>query len=179
MVLDPLSDEAAFEAIERRIEHYSLGQVEAPVTPQGFDYLYQALHRNLRDALSAAQEFALWLYSEIIQDGRDVASEDDRRGYLEAWLAQRAEATHRDASGVQQRHWQFFVDLCTADGRAGSSEFERFDFNTQQQFTAAVTSLAQANLMVREIDPDDGNRTLNSVTALGWLVYFFRNNFEF
>jgi hypothetical protein len=165
-------------AVEKRISEYSLGEPEAPVTPAGFEFLCAALHRNLRDALSTAQEFSLWLYSDTIQHGMPMPQESDRIELLKIWLAERAEVAHRDASGVQQRHWAFFVDLCAKGGRAGSSEFATYDFNTQQQFTAAVTALAQANLMVRETDPDDGTRTINSVTALGWRVYFFRNDFE-
>jgi len=34
-----------------------------------------------------------------------------------------------------------------------------------------------AGLVVREIDPENGSRTINAVTAIGWLVYFYRAGF--
>lgn len=177
-VLGPLEHDSVVEAIQRRISRYSLGNEQEPVTPEGFEFLYRALNRNLRDSLSTAQEFGLWLYSQTVQLNKPIPSENDRFGYLEAWLAERAESAHRDARGVQPRHWQFFADLCARGGRTPSSDFDAYGFTTQQQFTAAITALVQSNLMVRETDPDDGARTLNGVTALGWLVYFFRNNFD-
>lgn len=176
LVVEPLADSAAIEAIERRIAEYALGTAEAPVTPLTFEYLYNALRRNLRDALSTAQEFALWLYTETIQQELAIPTEADRKALLEGWLAKRAAAARRDATGVQPRQWEFFVDLCQAGGRIGSSVFGDYGFANQQQFTSAVTALVQANLMVRETDPDDGTKTINAVTALGWLVFFFRDD---
>jgi hypothetical protein len=43
---------------------------------------------------------------------------------------------------------------------------------------SAVSALVDANLVVREVDPDNGSRTVNAITALGWLVFFYRTNFE-
>jgi hypothetical protein len=82
----------------------------------------------------------------------------------------------RDVNRTRGR--PFVQDLAAQGGRAGSSEYEGYGFNNQQRFTSAVTQLAQANLMVRETDPDDGTRTVKAVTALGWLVHFYRADFE-
>lgn len=177
LIVSQLRHEDAVSAVRRRIEYYGDQDAVAPVTPEGFDFLYRALNSNMRDALSHAQEFSQWLGAEY-PVGTDVPGEEDRNSLMEAWLAERAENAFRDAHSVQPRHWQFFQEVCDSGGRVGSAEYERFGFGRQQQMVAAVTALVQANLMVREVDPDDGTRTVNSVASLGWLVYFYRAGFE-
>lgn len=164
-------------AARTRIEYYGDVDAVAPVTPKAFDFLYRALHSNMRDSLSHAQEFSQWLATEY-PPGRDLPETADRDELLETWLAERATDAHRDATSVQPRHWQFFEEVCEAGGRIGSAEYDRFGFGFQQQMTAAVTALVGANLMVREVDPDDGTRTVNSVTSIGWLVHFHHSGFD-
>jgi len=172
-----LPDKDAISAVDVRLRYYGDEGAVAPVTPAGFEFLYRALNNNMRDALAHAQEFSQWLAGDY-PPGTEFPDDDGRTALLESWLAERAERASRDATSVQPRHWQFFTDLCKDGGRTGSSEYERFGFGKQQQMTAAVTALVQANLMVREVDPDDGTRTVNSVTSLGWLVYFYRSGFK-
>jgi hypothetical protein len=179
LVLRPLADEQAVAAIQKRIESFGGPSATAPVTPAGFVYLYKALNSNLREALATAQGFSQWLHEEFIVSGRGVPEPEERDAYLEAWLFDRAERAFTDAGRVQARNWQFFEELCAANGRAGSSDWERFGFNVQQQLVGAVTQLTEVNLMSRETDPEDGTKTVNSVTPLGWLVYFFRSRFTF
>lgn len=176
IIVPRLSDEHAVAAVRTRIEYYGDDDAVAPVTPGGFEYLYSALNNNMRDSLAHAQEFSQWLAGQY-PPGTPLPDDAARDGLLEAWLAERATNAYKDATNVQQRQWQFFQDVCENGGRVGSSEFERFAFGFQQQMTAAVTALVAANLMVREVDPDDGNRTVNSVTSLGWLVHFYRSDF--
>ena len=176
MIVGPLGDEFAVEAIRRRIEYFGEAESTAPVTPGGFEFVYGALNNNLRDALSTAQEFSLWLASEY-PAGQELPDDDARTALLEVWLAERAESAYEDARSAQPRHWQFFEEICRSGGRAGSGEYVGYGFGRQQQMVSAVTALSNANLMVREVDPDDGTRTVNAVTALGWLVHFYRSDF--
>lgn len=180
LVLQPLPDDQAVAAIQKRIESFGGPNAMAPVTPTGFAYLYKALNSNLREALATAQGFAQWLHEEFVVSGRGVPEDTERDEYLEAWLFDRAERAYTDAGRVQARNWQFFEELCaTVNGRAGSSDWERFGFNVQQQLVSAVTQLTEVNLVSRETDPEDGTKTVNSVTPLGWLVFFFRSRFTF
>jgi hypothetical protein len=57
-------------------------------------------------------------------------------------------------------------------GRVGSADFDQYGFGRQQQMMAAVTALVAANLMAREVHPEDGREPVNSNTSLGRLVYF-------
>lgn len=177
MRLGPLEHEAAVDLVARRIEHYGTGNAVAPVTPTGFEFIYRAINKNLRDALSYAHQFAEWMYTEYLAEHKPIPPEPDRDGLLEVWMTERADQAFDDARGVQARAWQFFQDLAKAGGRAGSAEWERFGYTHQQQMTNAVTQLADVNLMVRETDPENAARTVNAITAQGWLVYFNRNRY--
>ncbi|WIE76543.1 hypothetical protein [Curtobacterium sp. MCSS17_007] len=178
-IVGPLEDGAAVDAVGRRIDYYGEEGATAPVTPTGFEFIYQALHRNLRDSMERAQEFSNWLAEHYLNAGQPLPSEEDRDRLVESWLLEQAEHAYEDARGVQPRVWQFFTDLARQTaGRAGSGEYEAYGFNNQQQLTASVTALADVNLVAREIDPDNGSRTINSITPLGWLVFFYKDRFE-
>lgn len=177
MRLKPLEDASTVDAIQRRITVFGSDSSHPPVTPAGFAFLYAALNSNLREALSTSQQFAQWVHEEYIASGERVPEPAELDDLLEVWLFERANNAYGDASRVQPRNWRFFSDLCDAGGRANASEWLSFDFTTQQQYGSAVTQLADANLVVRETDPEDATRKVYVVTALGRLVYFFRARF--
>jgi hypothetical protein len=177
LVLGPLPDRESIELISRRIEYYGGAGACPPVTPIGFEFLYRALHSNLRDALAYAQQFSDWLYEQYVITKDSLPSETEREDLLEVWLTDQADAAHSE-SRVQPRIWQFFDDLAQRGGRCGASEWERYDFSTQQQLGTSVTSLANANLVVREIDPENATRSIATITPQGWLVYFHRNRYH-
>ena len=178
VVMKALDQPSAVDAIRRRIAYYGDATAEAPVTPEGFEFLYTAMHQNLRDSMERAQNFSSWVVETVLDEGRDLPSPDDRDKLLKIWLLEQAEAAYHDARGIQPRVWQFFVQLANNGGRAGSSEYRDYNFANQQQMTSSVTALQEVNLVSRELDPENGARTINSVTALGWLVYFYAGDFE-
>lgn len=179
MRLKPLEDASTVEAIKKRIQVFGSFTSQPPVTPNGFSFLYSALNSNLREALSTSQEFAQWVHLEYIvaQSALPIPRASDLDALLEVWLFERAERAHDDASRVQPRNWRFFSDLCAKGGRANASDWTEYNFTTQQQYGSAVTQLADANLVVRETDPEDATKKVYVVTALGRLVYFFRSRF--
>lgn len=175
----PLPDDAVVELIERRIDLYAGPDAYSPVEAATFEYLYQALHMNLRDALAYAQQFADWLYAQYIATDQPLPmASDERRLLLEGWLAEASDDAHRNAGKVQKRVWQFFDQLATRGGTCGASEWEAFGFTTQQQHSSAVSSLADTNLVVRATDPENGARSHAMLTPQGWLVWFHRNRYE-
>lgn len=178
LIVSPLDDDSAIDAIRARISYFGVGDSQPPVTPDGFEFIYKAHNKNLREAMTTAQDFAHWMANEYVGPDTLFPPAEERDELLQVWLAERAERAFRDARNIQPRVWQFFEELCTRGGRAGSGEFESFGFGFQQQMISAVTSLIEVNLMVREVDPENGSRTVNSVTPLGWLVYFYRAKFE-
>jgi hypothetical protein len=178
MTVGPLSDEAAVELIRRRLDMYGHDGAYAPVPPEAFDFLYRALHFNLRDALAHAQQFADWMYADYIANEKDLPPEEERQLLLEGWLTYQAEQAQEAAKRVQPRVWQFFDDLARAGGRCRASDFEQYGFNKQQQMGSAVTALAAVNLLIRETDPENATKNIHSITPQGWLVFFHRNGYD-
>lgn len=178
MRLGSLPYEAASELVARRIDYYGEPEAYPPVTPQGFKFLYGALNLNLRDALAYAQRFSDWVYREYVIGGGELPAHNDRDRLIEAWLAERADEAHADTQAVQRRVWQFFDKLAESGGRCGASEWQGYDFTTQQQLSSSVTALENSNLVVREMDPDKASRSIAAITPEGWLVYFYRNRYQ-
>lgn len=179
IIVKPIDDASAVEAIRRRIDHFGTDGAVPPVTPQDFDFIYQTLNKNLREALTKANDFSHWLDDRSDEEGwDDYPDEEERTALLNGWIMELAELALRDSKDIRKRDWQFFDALCAAGGRAGSAEHEDFEFKKQQQMTNSVTLLANANLLIRETDPENATRTINAVTPTGWLVYFFKQNFD-
>lgn len=176
--VSPLTDAESMELIRRRLEYFANQGARPPVSPEAFQFLYQALNNNLRDALSHAQTFSEWLYSELAPQNELAPDHEDAQGYLEAWMVEQADSAYQDARSIQKRVWQLFDAMASAGGTARSADFDQFGFTTQQQFAGSITSLESANLVVREVDPDDGSRKLATITPQGWLVYFHRNRYQ-
>jgi hypothetical protein len=175
MTIGPLSDEAAIELTRRRLDEYGEEGPYAPVPPEAFDFLYRALHSNLRDALAYAQQFADWMYAEYIAVAADLPPLEERQVLLEKWLTDQAETAQSAATRVQPRVWQFFDQLARDAGRCRAGDYEQYGFNTQQQMGSAVTALSNVNLLLRETDPEHASRHVHSITPTGWLVFFHRN----
>ncbi|WP_432245629.1 hypothetical protein ACRB8A_03850 [Arthrobacter sp. G.S.26] len=178
LILKPIDDQAACDAITRRISEYGTESAVVPVSPESFDFLYKTFNRNLREALTRAGEFSRWFHDQYVDNlDEPVPDEAERDALVSTWLMDKAESAAESSRSVRRRSWTFFDALCEYGGRAGSSEYERFGFAQPQGLSAAVTDLSDANLIVRELDPDNGQKTVNSITPAGWLVYFFRKNF--
>ncbi|MDP9401989.1 MAG: ATP-binding protein [Actinomycetota bacterium] len=178
MFLGPVPDDAAIELIRRRLEYYGEPGAYAPVEPEAFEYLYKALNLNLRDSLAYAQQFSDWVYANYVLPDANLPTTADKFGLLQAWLAELADQAHGDAKRIQRRVWQFFDDLATRGGTCRASEWEQYEFTTQQQLSSTITALADANLVARETDPDNAARSMTSVTPQGWLVRFHRARYD-
>jgi DNA-binding MarR family transcriptional regulator len=175
--LGPLTETESVELIERRLTQFGDPGAYAPVTPEAFEYLYQAVHSNLRDAMAYAQQFSDWLYAEYLAAGIPLPEESERRALLEVWMAEIAEAAQRETR-VQPRVWSFFEGLAASGGRCRASDWEQYGFSTQQQMVRAVTDLVSTNLLVRETDPENAARSFAALTPQGWLVAFARNDYR-
>ena len=175
-----LPDGAAQRESEARrllgIAHYGGPEAYPPITPAAFEFLYQAVHSNLRDAMAYAQQFSDWMYAEYVLAEKELPDETARRELLEIWMAQQAEAAQVDAR-VQPRVWQFFDELARKSGRR-ASDWEEYGFSTQQQLVRTITDLVSTNLLIRETDPENASRSFAALTPQGWLVAFHRNGYK-
>lgn len=178
MTLGPLPQDASADLIQRRVDFYGTEKAYPPVTPTSFEFLYRALNQNLRDALAWSQQFADWLYGEYVAEAKELPPAHETDSMFQIWLAEEADKAHADARAVQRRQWMFFDDLARRGGSERASEWKDYGFTTQQQFSGSVSALANANLVVREVDPDDATRSIATMTPQGWLVYFHRNRYS-
>lgn len=171
--LDPLLVDDVPKVIQRRIDEYRIrDDAEAPVEPDGFEYLYSIMNSNLRIALKQAEEFTRW----YDKNARGTAS-DDRRGLLEVWLTNQADQYAEDTS-VTPRQWQLFDALALFGGRCSPSEYESFGFASNAAMRPHVKALEEANLVVSAIDEDDQRRRTIEITANGWLVRYKRSGYR-
>ncbi len=171
--LEPLRMEDTPVVIERRIDQYRLrNDAEAPVEPEGFEYLYSIMNNNLRIALKHAEQFTRW-YDKNAR-GSDSKT---RRQLLEVWLTEQADEYARDTS-VTPRQWQLFDELAVFGGRCSPSEYEHFGFASNQAMRPHVKALEEANLVISAIDEDDQRRRTIEITANGWLVRYQRNGYQ-
>ena len=177
MRVGPLPEEASLAAVRKRLEEFGHADAYAPVSPSGFEYLYRALNKNLRDAMAYSQQFCEFVYSNFVATDSDLPNENDLQSLLEGWLAEIADDAHSDARGITHRNWQFFDQLAEAGGFCQMSDWRSY-FSQQQNMSIAITGFQEVNLIERGVDPENASRILANVTPLGWLVYHHRNRYD-
>lgn len=174
MDLRPISDDVVDQVVEQRILHLRVrDDAVAPVDPPAFRYIYDVLHRNLRNALKFSEDFAFWLFD---QDMVNSASAD-RRALLEVWLTSQADE-HLAATRLSNRAWRLFDELAEHGESVSPSEFSRFGFNSPQAMRPHIKSLEDAKLVVSAIDETDARRKTIDVTPRGWLVRYARAEYR-
>lgn len=167
----PLTTADIPTVILRRIEaHRNRADAVAPVSPDGFEHLYQVAGRNLRIALKHAQDFSLWLHSQNFNN----QSSGDRLELLEVWLAQQADYYEEDTRSINPRGWELFDGILEKGGSCSPGDYADFGFNSQQAMRPYVKQLEDANIVQSAIDESDQRRRTVAVTANGWLVKYKR-----
>lgn len=171
--LKPLGSEDAIALITRRIEYYGTEDAVVPVSPDTFEKLYEILNFNLRDSISYAYNYSAFLESQIAI-GDEAITESSEGEHFFHWLAEEAERSFEDAASIQPWIWNVFDALCKNGGSGPAADYEYFGVTQQSNFSKASTQLANANLVTRERNPDDGSRSISKVTPVGWLVNWHR-----
>ena len=179
LLIKPIREQSAVEAVQKRIDYFkSKTDPSPPITAEAFDFIYTALNSNLRDALTSAGQFSQYLHKCIDEGDGEIPDEQERTAMLNDWIMTLAQETLNGMSGIRRRSWQLFRSLCARGGTAGSSEYGEMEFENQSQMVSCITELKLANVVDRESHPDNGQKTVNRVTATGWLVYYFMENFD-
>lgn len=165
--VDPLPDAFVPALIERRIEAFKARpDAIAPVDPDGFRFLYDLLHSNLRNALRYSEDFAIWLHGS--STGTDSAQL--RLSSLKSWASELAKRHLADTKSVGPRAWEVFDDLVALGGSCSPSDHAKFRYDTQMAMRPQVKSLEDAQLVQSTRDDEDQRRKTISVTPRGWLV---------
>ncbi|WKN48310.1 ATP-binding protein [Nocardioides sp. Arc9.136] len=173
MRVGPLSDEASLAAVERRLEEFGGPNAYAPVPPEGFEFLYGVLNRNLRDAMAYAQQFSDYVYAEYLVKDLELPTGQELQTAMENWLQDVADSAHSDARGISQRTWQFFDQLAEMGGFCRVSDWRTF-FSQSQNMSIAITDFKEVQLMEKGVDPENASRVVANLTPQGWLVYHHR-----
>lgn len=174
-IVPRLTDEEVTAAIERRLEFFGSGDAKVPLSPQNFEFIYTVLNRNLRDAMSWAQSFSHWLLAEFPELNFPTDAQD-MRILLERWLSSRAQDVFQQITGVRDRSWSYFTDICENGGVSNSEEHRKYRFGGRASQARAMEELVGANVAVREYDPDNAARELHTITATGYLLDFYRSS---
>lgn len=170
----PLLDDEVAGAIRLRIEEFGSEKMKIPLAPENFEFIYTILNRNLRDSMSWSQSFAHWLIDEYPE--LDFPhSVTEMKEVLVDWLAGRARESYEQIKDVRPRSWSYFTDLCNAGGIGYVDEYRKFKFGRRDALNRSMSELLDANLTVKEVDPEDPNREMHTVTAAGYLLDFYHN----
>ncbi|GAA4835743.1 hypothetical protein GCM10023235_08150 [Kitasatospora terrestris] len=177
--VDPIPDELMPEVVSRRIEHYRIKNRPAPVIPVGaggFWYLYDLVNRNLRTALSLADDFSEWLHWQF---GADSSKSEDLE-LLEVWLAETADKCHAAAQEwIDAREWIIFDTLAVHGGICRpSSDYDDFGFHSPDAMRSSIRMLKDANLVTHEKDEMNKRRKIVAMTPSGWLVAYARTGYS-
>jgi len=171
--VEPLPDAAAPDLIARRIEAFrTTMDAVAPVDAEGFKFVYDVLHSNLRNSLRYCEDFSLWLAGQVKPS---PTSEVARREQLRRWLTELANRYLSDTTSVGGRAWQVFDDLVQKmSGSCSPSDHREFGYDTPQAMRPQVKSLEDAQLVLSTKDDIDQRRKTVGVTPRGWLVSYAR-----
>jgi hypothetical protein len=175
IALAPISDDDIADVVGRRIEVFAnRSDAFAPVEPDGFRFLYDVLHRNLRNALRYAEEFSM----KLAMEGEWRGSPDSKLPKLQSWLREQADHHHADTHGVGRRAWDVFDGLVVLEGECSPGDYELFGFNSSPAMRQHVHALQEANLVGSVVDEGDSRRKTISLTPRGWLVQYKLNGYK-
>jgi hypothetical protein len=102
MQLSDLLPSEAAEVVERRIEHYRIGDITVPVSGEGFQRTYESCGRHLRTALGICNTFSLQAAERGLLSGSHLVDEPKENenerwvrselpaGFLEAYVEERS-----------------------------------------------------------------------------------------
>lgn len=166
------------EVLDARMQEFGDGNHVAPIGAEGFKLLFSSHGGIMRDALAAAEEFAIDRTTSGIGPREQESGLVDDRGLqqaVEEWLAERAELAFSNVNATDDV-WTLFDAIAEAEGVALSGDWVKFGFDKQSSFSAAITVLVNGKLAERHLDPDNGKKTITVLTATGHLVAYYRKN---
>jgi hypothetical protein len=176
IVVGPLDSQYITEVVAKRRSQYRLGHDTtppvAPVGRDGFALLYSILNGNLRNSLSYAEQFALWLGANNDPPWDADANFD----LLDVWLSELADA-HLADTRLGEAAWKVFDRLISLGGACSPSDFEEFGYQSMPALRPQIKQLEEVNLVDSVIDDSDKRRKTISVTSRGWLVSYSRSNY--
>lgn len=167
--LGQLPPPVALAVVDARFKHFG-HEATPPVTATGFQFLYGALHQDLRQALATADQFSHFFHGEVIRPGRDMPEEEERVYMLRGWLRERALARFEAAGGLGDEDWGLLKRLADEGGRVAASAHGSVGLPDQEAFTRIADGLCYSQLLVEEYDPKDEERKVYALATDAWLL---------
>ena len=160
------------EILKSRVEVYrSVGNPYLPLLPEDFSHLYAVLHGNIRDTLSAADDFCNWVSDEGIEHTDSGLIREQFNEWLKRECLQRLTAAQVI---ISNRPWKLFHDIVDSGGQCSPGAFKDFGFDTSQGMRSQIIKLEAANLVKSVRDEEDNRRKTILLTSGGWMVEYAR-----
>lgn len=168
--VDPLPMDDAIKALEARVGEYSIGGTP-PVGLIGFQYLYEILKCNLRNALQKCEDFSFWLHDEGILDADDL----ENVALLESWLTLRSDE-YANNPNISTVDWRLLDEMVDNGGSCNFEDFKSFNFSEAREMKRHAEELERQNLI--EMTPGDMGMDAAVVAPNGWLARFSRSGYK-
>lgn len=169
-----VSNEFTGQILDSRVDVYkATSSPYLPLLAPDFSVLYGALHGNIRDTLSAADDFCNWVADEGIEVTDDAAISLQ----FQTWLVE--ECTRRLETAraiVSARPWKLFQAIVDSGGQCSPGAFKDFGFATPQAMRSQILRLEAANLVKSVRDEEDNRRKTILLTSNGWMVEYARRS---
>lgn len=168
-----IADAQIEEVYTSRIEAFERfpGSGYLPLTSTAFELLYEALNRNLRNLLSHADDFCLWVIDQDSHPETDGEKDDTFYRWFDPLTERLAKAVE---SELRPRAWQIFDRAIEIGGQFSPSDFEKFDCASIPALRPHVKDLENVGLLQSARDDNDNRRKSIGVTSKGYLVSYHR-----
>ena len=163
--IKPIQLTLAPELIKQRIEHYGNELSDPPVSQTGFEFLYEIMNCQLRNALTLCVEFAEHLFYHKPQRDKDRLAE------LNKWIRQKSVLLPARENEICDASWELFDSILSIGTELSNTEYELCNIHNKNEFDALSSILVEKRLFHR-IETDDGY--LLKLTIDGSLVSYKR-----
>lgn len=165
------------EIFEKRRTHFALDSSDyyLPIEVSSFNNLYIINNENIRNTISATDEYCSW----IVEKEYHPISEDEKTDRYTEWFSNeglsKLEAVEKS---MNDRLWSILVKAKELGGEFSQSDYEIFGYKSAQAFRPSIKRLEEVNLFQSIKDDTDKRRKTISVTTSGFIVYYFKYEFE-
>ena len=138
-----------------------------PILSEDFEEMYQCLRGNMRNTLSKADDFCMW----VAERGNAPTDSAQKRALFHCWFDEECtRAASAAGKSLGNRAWKTFGKAVKKGGSFSPSDFEEFGFENMQALRPSVRDLEQVDLLVSTQDDTDKRRKTIQVTPKGWMV---------
>lgn len=158
------------QVLPKRIRGFEVqpGMGELPISPQDFELVYETFGRNLRHALSRADDFCMYA-----SERGQLPSQSRVNSEFLSWQDKDAAEVYSSIrSELTERPWQVFLTAVSLDRSFSPGEYEVFEANSQMALRPHLAELERVSLIESAQDETDKRRRNVNLTAKAYLVKY-------